>query len=319
MTSFLDSAPIQARELRKSFGERRALDGISFDLGEQEVLGYVGPNGAGKTTTLRILMGTEPSFGGELIIRGQRVTAQRKALYAEMGYLPQSVAFAPWRTAAETLWLLGRLSGMDDSRLRLRVGEVLERVGLGAEACTRVGAFSGGMRQRLGLAQAWLHQPRLLILDEPFNHLDPAGRVHLKQLLLELNRAGAAILFSSHILTDVEELVHRLVVIHRGKAHFTGTASQLRQSHAGVAAVEVVTNLGGAQAARLVELAGVSVVREIAPGRLRVEFVPGAEVEGVTTSVVQWVLNAGGTIRGVLPQEPTLEEIIAKLGGAAET
>jgi ABC-2 type transport system ATP-binding protein len=305
---------ISASSLGKRFGIRVALDGVSFSLRRGEVLGYVGPNGAGKTTTLRILVGTETSFDGELAVNGLPMPARREETYGELGYMPQGVSFGGWRTAEETLRLLGRLSGMDAARLARRIPETLELVGLAAEAGTRVEAFSGGMKQRLGLAQAILHEPGLLLLDEPFNHLDPAGRVHLKQVLAELNGRGVSILFSSHILSDVEEIVHRLAVLQRGRLQFAGTPSQLRESHAGARQVEIGLSGPEGSAGLAASVPGVAAA-EAEDGRaLRVTAEAGADLEAVTTRVLSALIASGRAIRHVRPLAPSLEEIVAGLG-----
>jgi ABC-2 type transport system ATP-binding protein len=307
-------AILAVRALRKRFGDRIALDGVSFSMKPGEILGYVGPNGAGKTTTLRILTGTEAAFEGELSVHGHPMPAQREQVYSRLGYMPQAVAFSGWRTASETLNLLGRLSGMKEGRLAKRVPEVLAAVGLAGEAQTRLQAFSGGMRQRLGLAQAILHEPALLVLDEPFNHLDPTGRVHLKQLLSEMNARGVSIIFSSHILTDVEEIVHRLAVLQHGKLKFLGTPSELRTSSAGAREIEIGYSGGGEARKILAAMAGIS---ELRPGRdqaFRFTVMPGESSEAVTTHALQALIAAGFAIRHVTPITPGLEEIISKLG-----
>jgi ABC-2 type transport system ATP-binding protein len=308
-----DGAVIAARDLKKCFGERVALDGVSLSLRAGEVLGYVGPNGAGKTATLRILVGTETQFEGELTVHGLPMPGSREQVYGGLGYMPQDVAFGGWRSAGESLRLLGRLSGMDDKRLPRRISESLELVGLANEEHTRVDAFSGGMRQRLGLAQAILHEPRLLLLDEPFNHLDPSGRMHLKKVLAEQSGAGVAILFSSHILADVEEIVHRLAVLQKGKLRFVGTADELKRSHASEREVEIgLPHCHGAASVA----ARVSSVCEISTeegGVLRVRVKADKESEAVTTRVLSALIGAGYTVRYVKPLSPTLEEIVARL------
>ena len=312
-----DEAVVVARSLSKRFGERVALQNVSFSLRPKEVLGYVGPNGAGKTTTLRILVGTETDFEGELSVHSRPMPRRREEVYGRLGYMPQGVAFGGWRTAGETLRLLGRLSGLEPKRLERRVTETLELVGLAGEARTRVSAFSGGMTQRLGLAQAILHEPDLLVLDEPFNHLDPAGRVHLKRLLSELNARGVAILFSSHILADVEAIVHRLVVLQRGKVRFTGTAAELLENSAGAQEVEIGCSDPGEGLTLAAAVQGVASVRAESEGALRLVIEPGPIPEEVTTRVLSALIEAGQSIHHVRPMAPGLEEIVARLGEEA--
>jgi ABC-2 type transport system ATP-binding protein len=304
---------IEARGLTKRFGERVALEGVSLSLGGGEVLGYVGPNGAGKTTTLRILVGTETRFGGELSVQGLAMPRQRGRVYASLGYMPQDVAFGDWRSAGETLRLLGRLSGLDEARLARRVPETLELVGLAGETDTRLEAFSGGMRQRLGLAQALLHGPRVLVLDEPFNHLDPSGRVHLKGVLAQQRAAGVAILFSSHILADVEEIVDRLAVLQKGRLVFQGTPDEMKSRYAGAREIEfgVSSARDAAFVARAVE--GVSASDAKEDGTVTVSVAADADSGSVTTRVLSALIASGHTVRHVKPLTPGLEEIVARL------
>jgi ABC-2 type transport system ATP-binding protein len=304
---------IEARGLSKRFGGRVALEGVSLSLGGGEVLGCVGPNGAGKTTTLRILVGTETRFGGELSVQGLAMPRHRRRIYASLGYMPQDVSFGGWRSAGETLRLLGRLSGMEEGRLAHRVPEALDLVGLAGEKDTRLEAFSGGMRQRLGLAQALLHGPRVLVLDEPFNHLDPSGRVQLKGVLAQQRAGGVAILFSSHILADVEEIVDRLAVIQRGRIVFQGTADELKRRYAGAREIEIGVSDPGAAASLARGVAGVSLSEAREDGTVRVRAETGAGTDAVTTGVLSALIASGHTVRHVKPLSPGLEEIVARL------
>jgi ABC-2 type transport system ATP-binding protein len=312
-----DETIVAARSLSKRFGERTALQNVSFSLNPKEVLGYVGPNGAGKTTTLRILVGTEMNFEGELFVHGRPMPRRREEVYGRLGFMPQGVAFGGWRTAGETLRLLGRLSGLEPERLERRIDETLELVGLAGEARTRVSAFSGGMVQRLGLAQAILHEPGLLVLDEPFNHLDPSGRVHLKRLLSELNARGVAILFSSHILADVEEIVHRLVVLQRGRVRFMGTPAELSADAAGASEVEIGCSNPEEGLALAAAVPGVASVHAAGGGTLLLVIGSGAAPDSATTRVLSALIAAGQSIHHVRPMTPGLEEIVARLGEEA--
>ncbi len=305
------SAPSELLRLEavgRSFGAVRALDGVTLDLRRGEMLGLVGPNGAGKTTLLRILTGLETGFEGRMAWEGTPT----------FGYLPQSVAFGPWRTTTETLVLLGRLSGLIPEALALRIPEVLAQIGLEAVAHRRVGTFSGGMRQRLGLAQALLHGPELLILDEPFNHLDPAGRVHLKRLLADLKAQGTTILLSSHILGDVEALVDRLAVLNHGRLHHLGTLATLRERQG--ASRQVTIELGqcldplgfGRQA--LSNLEGLEALTEGPEGQLHLKAAANVDPALLTTQALSRLIAAGALIRRVDPQAPSLEEMVAELG-----
>ncbi len=308
-----NSSPLViAQGLTKVYPGLKALDHVSFSLSRGEIVGYVGPNGAGKTTTMRILTGMETGFEGSAWISGMRQPLDRKGILKEISYLPQGVAFAPWRTARETLWLFGRLSGLEASALRQRVPLVLQQVGLGPKADLRVGGFSRGMKQRLGLAQAMLGHPKLMILDEPFNHLDPAGRQHLKGVLTELGRQGVSILFSSHILADVEELMERIVVLRKGCVIFDGTVEELKAAHRDAEVVEIGFT-GILPHSRLSAIPGVARVEMAASTVLRLHPTPGANLLDVSTSVLGQMIASGHGIRYVKPQVPSLETIIGRM------
>ncbi|BDU78196.1 ABC transporter ATP-binding protein [Mesoterricola sediminis] len=303
---------VSAQGLTKRFGGTLALDQVSFVLSPGELVGFVGPNGAGKTTTLRILAGMETAFEGGLRLSGKGFAQDRREILARISYLPQDVAFATWRTAGETLLLFGRLSGIPDAALRSQIPTVLRQVGLGGREASRVETLSRGMRQRLGLAQAMLNQPNLMILDEPFNHLDPAGRQHLKSVLAELNEQGVAILFSSHILADVEELMRRVLILKAGRLIYDGGVDALRAGH-GNAGVLDIGFTGILAHARLSALNGVARLELTAPNVVRLHVAEEGDVLAVGTALLGQMIAGGHAIRFVKPVVPTLEAIVGGL------
>lgn len=297
-----------AEGLARRFNTIKALDGVSFELRRGELLGLVGPNGAGKTTLLRILTGLETAFEGRLAWEAA----------PRLGFLPQSVAFGGWRTARETLGLLGLLSGMGADALHTRIPEVLAQVDLIDVADRRVGDFSGGMRQRLGLAQALLHEPDLLVLDEPFNHLDPGGRIHLKRLLANLKAEGTTILLSSHILSDVEALVDRVAVLNFGRLHHLGSLSELQERQERIPQVAIrlrgcLDPVGLARQA-LADMGDLEALSEGPEGSIHLRAVPGTDLASFTTRALTNLIASGARIERVVPLIPTLEEMVANLG-----
>ena len=290
-----------------------ALDEVSFALGAGEIVGLIGPNGAGKTTTMRILTGMETVFNGRVTIAGLAQPEQREDILRQIAYLPQDVAFAPWRTAAETLDLLGRLSGLDTTQLRIKTPEILGSVGLGDKAVVRVGTYSRGMKQRLGMAQAMLTNPRLMILDEPFNHLDPAGRQHIKQLLIDINQKGTAILFSSHILADVEEMMQRLVVLRRGQVVFDGTVDALKAKNGDANCVEIGYSGVFLPPTKLTEVEGLESLRQSAPDVLRLCASADANPDAVLTRTLSLLITRGLLVRYVKRIVPSLESIVGRM------
>ncbi|HEX9862478.1 MAG TPA: ABC transporter ATP-binding protein, partial [Candidatus Bathyarchaeia archaeon] len=194
------------RGVSKNYFNFRALDNISFEINEGEIFGYIGPNGAGKTTTMKILVGLISDFQGEVLIGGCRIPKQKEEVHKLLGYLPQNVAFQEWRTVNHALTTFGRLSGLTAKQVESRIPEVLNLVSLSDFRHKKISQLSGGMTQKVGLAQALLHEPELLILDEPLGGLDPLSRHQFKDVILELGKRGTTILFSSHILSDVQDV-----------------------------------------------------------------------------------------------------------------
>lgn len=216
-------AAIEIRNLVKSFGPVKAVDGVSFSVEAGSVTGYLGPNGAGKTTTLRCLLGLVTPDSGEALVNGERyVTLSRPT--AEVGAVLEATSFHPGRTARNHLRILCTAAGLPDAR----ADEALEQVGLADAADKRVLGFSLGMRQRLALASALLGRPRVYILDEPANGLDPAGIEWLRGFLRHLaHDEGAAVLVSSHVLAEVEQTVDNVVIIARGRLVRQGSLAEL--------------------------------------------------------------------------------------------
>jgi len=222
---------IEAHGLTKQFGRILALDRLDLMVPRGSIFGLLGPNGAGKTTTIRILTGLARPTAGSASVAGVRVSLDQPELQRRLGYLDQDPRFYGWMTGGELLELVGRLHGLSGRELTARVAEMLERTGLSAVAGRRIGGYSGGMRQRLGLAQALLHRPQLLFLDEPVSSLDPEGRRDLLELIAGL-RGEATVVFSSHVLSDVERICDRVAILDRGRLVTEGPLEELLAAHA---------------------------------------------------------------------------------------
>lgn len=208
----------------KSFGDRSqaqiVLSHISLTVMQGEVFGFLGPNGAGKSTTIKLLLNFLKPDSGSLSILGRQVG--KEEFRHNIGYLSEFPFFYDHLTASETLRLSGRLSGMKKVTLDRRIPQLLERMNLTTAADQRIGGYSKGMRQRLGVANALIHDPEVLIFDEPMSGLDPIGRHLIKELIAELKSEGKTIFFSSHILSDIEELCDRIGLIHKGVLLYCG-------------------------------------------------------------------------------------------------
>jgi ABC-2 type transport system ATP-binding protein len=217
------SAAAWCSGLRKRYGKQVAVDGVSFTVGRGEVVGLLGPNGAGKTSVIKMLLGLVRPDAGEVLLLGR--PAREPQARARVGYLPELFRYQPWLTAAEVLVLHARLAGV-----AVPAAERLERlaeVGLAHRAGDRVGGFSKGMQQRLGLAVALVARPELVVLDEPTSALDPIGRADVRDLLLALKQAQVAVLLNSHLIGEVERVCDRVVILDKGRVAAAGTLAEL--------------------------------------------------------------------------------------------
>ncbi|GIP29989.1 putative ABC transporter ATP-binding protein YxlF [Paenibacillus sp. J23TS9] len=219
---------LRVEGLTKRFKERTVVNGISFSVAEGSCAALLGPNGAGKTTTISMLAGLlQPTKGSIQLLHGGR-TVQDHRPY--IGYLPQMPVFYPWMSGKEFLSYAGELAGLTTREAALKTGEWLEAVGLGDEGKRKIGGYSGGMKQRLGLAQALIHRPKLLILDEPVSALDPAGRKDVLSLLRRIRRE-TTVLFSTHVLHDAEEICDEILMIKSGEIALQGNLDHIRKEY----------------------------------------------------------------------------------------
>ncbi len=212
---------IETRDLSRRYGDAWALRDLSLSVRAGEVFGFLGPNGAGKTTTVKILLGLAAPTEGTARLFGRPV--QDRLARREVGYLPEMFRFHEWMTGAELLDFHGRLVGIGGADRRARIERVLSQVGLGERGSDRIATYSKGMTQRLGLAQAMLARPRLVILDEPTSALDPLGRREVRDIIRDLRNDGCAVFLNSHLLTEVEMVCDRVAIVDRGRVTWEGT------------------------------------------------------------------------------------------------
>jgi len=227
-------APVAIRGLTKRYGGANgvlALDGLDLDVPAGSVFGLLGPNGAGKTTTLRLLVGLARPTRGTVVIDDGRIDPARPDRRLGIGVLDQDPRYYGWMRGGELVEMVARLHGRSPSDARERAAEVLERVGLSDAANRRISGYSGGMRQRLGIAQALVDRPRLLVLDEPVSSLDPEGRRDVLALIGEL-RETATVIFSTHVLTDIERICDRVGILDHGRLVTEAPLDQLLARYA---------------------------------------------------------------------------------------
>ncbi len=202
---------LEIRNVTKSFKGKTAVNNFSMELQAGECVGLIGPNGAGKSTLIKVISDITNPTAGEVLLNGIKISKMKR----EIGYLPQYPNFFHWMTARETLTFMGQLSGLKKEELSKSIPKMLEKVGLKGEENAKVSTFSGGMKQRLGIAQALLHKPALIVMDEPVSALDPIGRREVLNLIEEIKK-DTTILLSTHILSDAEEICERFVMIKDG-------------------------------------------------------------------------------------------------------
>jgi ABC-2 type transport system ATP-binding protein len=307
---------IEAQNLSRRYGDFTAVDGISFSVREGEILGMLGPNGAGKTTTIRMITGFLPPTGGRVTVDGKDLFESPRAARRQVGYLPENVALYPEMRVSEYLGYRARLEGLSRAEARQAIPVTLERCLLADVRDQIIGTLSKGYRQRVGLATAILHTPRVLVLDEPTVGLDPRQIISIRELIRELGRQHT-LLLSTHILPEVELLCDRVVIIDRGRIIAEGTPASLRESWTGNSAVRVV--LKGAPAAPgvaevlglLPGVVGVAAMAAEGEGAWRLDCEPGADPrEEVFRAAVEqgWVLLELARDRGA-----TLEDIFVRL------
>ncbi|WP_404332418.1 ATP-binding cassette domain-containing protein [Mesobacillus maritimus] len=217
---------VEVKSLTKAFSNHMAVKDLSFKIEEGRCVALLGPNGAGKTTTLEMLAGLQKPTKGTISF----LDAKKGDYREQIGYLSQQPVFFPWMNAVEFLLFMGELSGLSKAEAMNRAHEMLEVVGLADSKKRRIGGYSGGMKQRLGIAQAMIHEPKLLMLDEPVSALDPVGRREVLEMMKKL-KEKMTILFSTHILHDAEEICDDVIMIHDGELAITGSLPELRRKH----------------------------------------------------------------------------------------
>ncbi|TMM28389.1 MAG: ABC transporter ATP-binding protein [Actinobacteria bacterium] len=295
--------PVEVRGLVKRYGRVLAVDDVDLTVERGDVYGYLGPNGAGKTTTLRILLGLiRPDAGSVRLFGRDPVGEGARALDDVAGFVEEP-AFYPYLSGRQNLELLGTLDGGSPA---VRIDEVLELVGLPDRARDRLGGYSQGMRQRLGIAASLLRAPQLLILDEPANGLDPAGIRDMRALISGLAREGITVLYSSHLLGEVEEVCNRVAIVDHGRIVFEGRLDDLRQSFGEHHRVET----GDPERALAVARASPGVGAErLEGGILRFEAESGDALDAFTVA-----LGAAGVgIRSLTTERATLEDLFFRL------
>ena len=299
---------IEIEGLRKQYGRTLALPGLDLTVQPGEVFGFLGPNGAGKTTTIKILTGLVKPTAGTARIFGRSVgdrVARRR-----VGYLPENFRFQDWLSGAELLDFHGRLAGLSAAERRTRVPAVLARVGLADRGNDRIRGYSKGMTQRIGLGQAIIHRPDLILLDEPTSALDPVGRRDVRDLIRSLRAEGATVFLNSHLLSEIEMVCDRVAIVDQGRLVRSGRLGDLI---AGAPELQLILDRVDGELRTLLAHHG-----EVLEADATTLILSVSELE-MAPAVAEAVVRAGYRLYGLVPRQQTLEDVFVGLvdGGAS--
>jgi ABC-2 type transport system ATP-binding protein len=298
---------IEAQGLRKEFGEKVAVADLTLSVGRGEIFGFLGPNGAGKTTSIKMLLGLTNPTAGTATLLG-RPLGNREAR-AKIGFLPEHFRFHEWLNAAEFLDLHGRLYGMSGVRRSAVIPDLLELVGLGQRAKTKLSAFSKGMLQRIGLAQAMINDPELIFLDEPTSGLDPLGRRLVRDIITGLRSEKTTVFLNSHLLSEIELTCDRVAFIREGKIIQVASLHELEQEN-----LQISLRVGRPTAELLTGLAefGTGVELEQTKGRIQLTLRNEEEIP----LLVNWLVSQGQNIYELSPKRLSLEDRFLQIVGS---
>jgi len=300
--------------LHKSFGSTKAVDGISFQVDKGEVFGLLGPNGAGKSTAISMISTLMAPEEGEIIFDGSNIIADPKAIRQRLGVVPQDIALYPTLSGYENLAFWGSMYGLKGAELKKRVNEVSEIIGLNGRLKDRVDKYSGGMKRRINIGAALLHRPELLIMDEPTVGIDPQSRNHILDTVLELNRQGMTIIYTSHYMEEVEYLCSRICIMDQGRLIASGTKEELVGLTKG--RTRVFLKLDKVDEEILGILRGIKGVSEAEPVEDEVA-VSGENVDVILADIIAGVTEHGRRISSIDVRKPDLETVFLHLTGKA--
>jgi ABC-2 type transport system ATP-binding protein len=299
---------IQIKNLTKLYGEQKALSNVTFSVEQGDIVGFLGPNGAGKSTTMKIATCFLPPSSGEVKVHGLDVLAEPRQIKKITGYLPEHNPLYLDLYVHEYLEFIGKLYGITGKALKIRVGEMVELCGLTREQNKKIETLSKGYRQRVGLAQALIHDPRVLILDEPTSGLDPNQLLEIRKLIREIS-TNKTVIFSTHIMQEVQALCKRVIVINRGEVVADDQVDNLLKRSVSQRAV-IAEFEGGAHAEDLLSIDGVLEVREVKPFTYKIITADGTDIR---PEVFRFAADRNLSLVGLRQEENTLEDIFQLL------
>jgi ABC-2 type transport system ATP-binding protein len=300
---------VQINNISKKYKDILAVDNVSFDIKKGEIFGYIGPNGAGKTTTIKILVGLLKKTSGRVFINGYEMPEQKEQAHKFIGYLPQQVAFQQWRTLNHALTTFAKLSGMQKNRIQPRIDELLEIMKIITLKNKKINKLSGGTIQKVGIIQAILHNPSLLILDEPLDGLDPEGRYQVKQIFKDLSKNGTTIFFSSHILSDVQDVATKICIIDWGKILKIGTLDELKSEFIKEKQIEIILSKKSDKFKEINKLKGIQNIIEKSDKKFLININKNVSYDEIIHNIIKTLLKNECHIRSITPVTPTLDEV----------
>lgn len=300
--------------LCRRYGNLVALDNLNLHVQEKTLFGFLGPNGAGKTTTLRILVGLSQASGGRAWLAGEEVKLNSSRLQSRVGYLPEEPAFYNWMTGNEYLKFVGQIFHLSSAEIDQRRSELLEMVGLTGAGSRRIGGYSRGMKQRLGIAQALMNRPAVLLLDEPCSALDPIGRLEVLETLVKLKQQ-TTVFMSSHILSDVERVCDVVAILDRGKLVVESGVEDLRRKYARPIFELELDSIDSNIVRLLEQVPGVNRVFEAKHGDVPVLRVQVTDPMQQREALLKAIAQNNLALRRYEMVLPSLEEIFVELVG----
>ena len=293
---------IQTTQLRKEYRGKPVVDSLDLDVAHGEVFGFLGPNGAGKSTTVKMLLGLVRPTSGKVQVLGGSV--ENLAVRRQLGFLPEQFRFHTWMTGEEFLAFHGRLAGLSQRQVRERIPDALALVGLEGRGREELRGYSKGMLQRVGIAQALIHTPKLVFLDEPTSALDPLGRVEVRNIIRSLKDSDVTVFLNSHLLSEVEQTCDKVAFVDKGRVLRAGTLEEILGP---VKTLELRVDRLSPELTRALRKVGA--VKPGLEGRARMELNAGTDAAQVADAVVK----GGGKLYELTPHRPALEDVFVEL------
>lgn len=259
----LDEEVLSIKDLKKNYGSKAVLKGVTFQVNRGQIIGYIGPNGAGKSTTVKIMLGIEEGYSGEVKIFGKDISDGDIEYKRKIGYVPEIAEVYDNLTAQEYLTFIGEMYGLDYELVDYKAQQLMELFGVGEVYHTRIASYSKGMRQKLLIISSLLHNPELLFFDEPINGLDANSVMIFKEILAQLAAQGKTIFYSSHIMDVVEKISSRIILLNDGKIAADGTFSELQQQNNKGSLEDIFNQLTGFSEHKNIGKLFVSIVEEV--------------------------------------------------------